>query len=69
MAQILVTMPRDRGKAHLFEQLAERLRIRRGVLDELEAVGADGVVPRLNLHICLLWSHAKLRGRARSATE
>jgi hypothetical protein len=52
---VLVTMPRDRGEAHLFEQLAERLRIGRGVFDELEAVGADGVIPRLNLHVCLLY--------------
>jgi hypothetical protein len=53
-------MPRDRGEAHLFEQLAECLRVWGGVLDEFEAVSADGVVPRLNLHIYLL-SRAKLK--------
>ena len=40
-------MPGDRGEAHLLEQPAERRRIGRGVFDELEAVGAERVVPEV----------------------
>ena len=36
------------------EQRAERSGIRRGVLDELETVGAHRVVPRRELHLALL---------------
>src|SRR3989442_4019553 len=42
---VLVTVPGDRLEPHALEESAERLRIRRGVLDELEAVGVDRVVP------------------------
>jgi hypothetical protein len=43
---VLVAVARDGGKAHLLEQRAERFRIRRRVLDELETVGPHRVVPR-----------------------
>jgi hypothetical protein len=43
----------DRRKAHLFEQSAERRRIRRRVFDELEAVGSERIVPeRRRGHDC-----------------
>jgi len=42
---VFVTMLRDSREAHLLEQFAERDGIRRGVFDELEAVGADGIFP------------------------
>ena len=42
---ILGAVLRDRREAHLLEQPAERGRVRRRVLDELEAVGAERVVP------------------------
>ncbi len=41
----LVAMFGNRLEAHALEELAHRLRVRRGVLDELESVGAHGVVP------------------------
>jgi hypothetical protein len=56
---VLGTVARDGAKAHLFEQLAHRLRVRRGELDELEAVGAHWVFPRGELHGRLL--HYQLR--------
>jgi hypothetical protein len=37
----------DGGEAHLLEQPAERRGIGRGVFDELEAVGAERVVPEV----------------------
>ena len=36
-------MARERREAELLQQRAERLRLRSGVLDELDAVDADGV--------------------------
>jgi len=51
---VLHAMFRDRGKSHLHEQLAERDRIGRGVFDEFETVGSDGIVPSRWLHGCLL---------------
>jgi hypothetical protein len=43
---VLAAMPRRDREAEPLEQRAQQLRIRRGVLDELEAVGADGVFDR-----------------------
>ncbi len=40
---VLGTVPRHAHEAHALEQLAERLRIGRGVFDELEAIGAHRV--------------------------
>src|SRR6188472_2691642 len=42
---VLVAMARHRREPHALEERAERLRVGRGVLDELEAVGADRVEP------------------------
>ena len=36
-------MPRDRPEAHHLQHLAQRLRLARGVLDELDAVDAGGI--------------------------
>src|SRR3989442_10489140 len=44
---VLVAVPSDRLEAHALEQLAERPGIGHRVLDELEAVGLDRVVPQL----------------------
>ncbi|MGF6551002.1 hypothetical protein QFZ96_006073 [Paraburkholderia youngii] len=49
---VLVTMSRNGGETHPFEQFAERFRVRRRVFDEFEAVGADRIFPSRNLH-CL----------------
>ena len=43
---VLVPVARDALEAEALEERAERLRIGRRVLDELEAVGLDRVVPR-----------------------
>ena len=40
---VLAAMPRRHRKAQPLEQRAQQLRIGRGVLDELEPVGADGI--------------------------
>jgi len=40
---VLAAMPRRDRKAEALEQSAQQLRIGCGVLDELEAVGADGI--------------------------
>ena len=42
---ILGAVLRDRREAHLLEQSPDRDRVRRRVLDELEAVGAEGIIP------------------------
>jgi hypothetical protein len=42
---VLVAVAGDGHEAHALEQRAHRGRVRRGVLDELEAVGAHRVVP------------------------
>jgi len=42
---VLRTMLRDRRKTHLLEQATQRGRIRRGILDELKAVGAERIIP------------------------
>src|SRR6266403_267592 len=44
---VLVAMAPDRLEAHALEQLAERPGVGHRVLDELEAVGLDRVVPQL----------------------
>ena len=44
---VLRAMARDHRKAEPLEQRAQQLRIRRGVLDELEAIGTHGVVRRV----------------------
>ena len=41
---VLAAMPRDHREAQPLEQRAQQLRIGRGVFDELEAVGAHGIV-------------------------
>ncbi len=41
---VLAAMPGDHGKSQPLEQAAQQLRIGRGVFDELEAVGAHGIV-------------------------
>ena len=40
---VLAAMPRRDREAEPLEQRAQQLRIRRGVFDELEPVGADGI--------------------------
>ena len=40
---VLALVPGDLGEAHLGEQRAQQLDIRRGIFDELEAVGAHRV--------------------------
>ena len=40
---VLGTVTGDRGETHLLEQVAELLRVRGGVFDELEAVRAHGI--------------------------
>ena len=40
---VLALVPRDLGEAHLREQRAQELDVRRGIFDELEAVGAHRV--------------------------
>jgi hypothetical protein len=42
---VLLPVPGHRAEAHALEQRAERHRIGRGVLDELEPVGPHRVVP------------------------
>jgi len=44
---VLGAVPGDGGEAHFAEEPSERGRIRRRVLDELEAVGAERVVPEV----------------------
>jgi hypothetical protein len=41
---VLALVPRDRGKAHLREQLAQQRRVGRGIFDELEPVGPHRIV-------------------------
>src|ERR1043166_2856665 len=57
----LGAMPANRAKSHLFEQGVELVNVRRGVLDELEAVGADGIVPELR-HAVLLQAGIRING-------
>src|ERR1051326_1907261 len=40
-------MAADGAKAHLLEERMQLRHIRRGVFDEFESVGADGIVPEL----------------------
>ena len=48
---VLVAVSCDRLEAHLTEQPAERRRVRRRVFDELESVGAHGVIPAFESHL------------------
>ena len=41
---VLAAVPRDHREAHALEQVAQQVRIGRGVFDELEAVRAHRVV-------------------------
>ena len=50
---VLGAVPRDHRKAQPLEQRAQQLRIGRGVLDELEAVGAHRVVVQITHAITL----------------
>src|SRR5450432_3130337 len=68
---VLRTMPRNRPQAHAFEQTTQQFRIRRGVLDEFEAVGAHRIggaqleahddtvaLPRTLMAVPKTWSHS-----------
>ena len=44
---ILGAMLADSTKAHLLEEFAQSRSVGRGILDEFEAGGADGIVPKV----------------------